>query len=446
MTAESLHSALLAVSDHCRPLEANETTFDVDGKHPGFLCEPTSADEIAAILGVAHRERAAVIPWGGGTRMSVGFPPRQADLVVSTSELSGIVEYEPADLTVTVQAGMRFAALQDVLRQHGQMLALDPPAAERATIGGVIASNSSGPKRLAYGTARDLVIGVRVANAEGMLTKAGGRVVKNVTGYDLNKLYTGSYGTLGVLVEISFKLHPLPQHQGTTLAVFDSPDKAQQAVQRIVKSPLNAAALTILDTDAASLLLGRSPGENGVVLLALAEGFERAVIRQTRDLAGMCEAAQSVDVLDAGEGERAWYKVRELADLTGDGYEAILKLAVPPASSAAMMETMRKIGRAHDQALACVSHAGSGVVYVGLTGCVDRLGPPSDRLSSLITEARAAATALRGSLVVERCPVEVKSEVDIWGEVGSSLRVMAALKERFDPHGILNPGRFVGHL
>jgi glycolate oxidase FAD binding subunit len=399
MSNESLFQALNLVSDHCRPLEPNETVFDIDGKHPSILCEPTSADEIAAILGVAHRERATVIPWGGGTRMSVGFPPRQADLVLRSSGLGGIVEYEPADLTVTVQAGMRFAALQDVLREHGQMLALDPPAADRATIGGVIASNASGPKRLAYGTARDLVIGIRVANAEGVLTKAGGRVVKNVTGYDLNKLYTGSYGTLGIIVEISFKLHPLPHHQGTTLAVFDSADRAQQAVQRIVKSPLNAAALTILDARTASVLLGRTLRSDSVVLLALAVGFERAVNRQTHDLASMCAESQSVDILGSAEGERAWHQVREFSDLTSNANEAMLKLSVPPASSMAIMETMHELGRTHDLPVACVAHAGSGVVWCTPEWATVALRPAAYRVASRVLSGRGARRLWRSEAV-----------------------------------------------
>jgi len=190
MTSADLALRLKDVSGHSRILEPADTAYDVDGAHPDIVCQPDTAEAVAAILGVADSEKAAVIPRGGGTRTSVGFAPRQADIVLLTSALDGVVEYEPADLTVTVQAGMRFGALQDMLREHGQMLGLDPYASEAATIGGVVSSNASGPMRLRYGTARDLVIGVRVANAEGMLTKAGGRVVKNVSGYDLNKLYT----------------------------------------------------------------------------------------------------------------------------------------------------------------------------------------------------------------------------------------------------------------
>src|SRR3954464_14425830 len=213
------------------------------------------------------------IPWGGGTRISLGFPPRAADLVVQTAKLNEIVEYEPADLTVTVQAGMRMAELQARLRAEGQMLALDPAAADRATIGGLIAANASGPLRLLYGTARDLVIGTRVVNADGVISKAGGRVVKNVAGYDLNKLYVGSLGTVGVIVELSFKLHPLPQAQGLLLASFGSAEDAAGTIAALMRSPLGPGAIEVLDAGAAAGLPGSpSVSEDGVLLIVAALG------------------------------------------------------------------------------------------------------------------------------------------------------------------------------
>src|SRR5262249_19957438 len=227
----------------------------------------------------------SVIPRGGGTRMTLGFPPRAADLVVQTEKLHEVVEYEPADLTVTVQAGMRLSELQERLRAEGQMLALDPAAADRATIGGLIAANASGPLRFMYGTARDLVIGTRVVNADGIVSKAGGRVVKNVAGYDLNKLYVGSLGTVGVIAELSFKLHPLPQAQGALLATFSSADDAASAVSALVRSPLGLAAIELLDAGAADGLPGGvSLDGDDVVLIVAATGFERAVVRQLGDV------------------------------------------------------------------------------------------------------------------------------------------------------------------
>jgi glycolate oxidase FAD binding subunit len=211
-----------------------------------------------------------------------------------------------------------------------------------------------------------------------------------------------------------------------------------------VRSPLGASALTILDPQAASRALDRAAPAGGAVLLALVAGFERAVKRQARDLAEMCPDALSTDIRDPAEGDQAWRRVREFADLTVDPEDAILKLGVPPASSAATMQRMHELARTHDLPVTCLAHAGSGVVYVRVGGFDQP--PGRDRLSRLVREGRIAADALHGSLVVERCPIELKSDVDVWGDVGSSFRIMAALKERFDPHGVLNPGRFVGQL
>ncbi|MFN0072512.1 MAG: FAD-binding oxidoreductase [Chloroflexota bacterium] len=446
MIADVLSRSLPGVVEYWRPIDPSDGAYSVDGVQPSFVCEPGTPEEVAAILGLAHRERAAVTPRGGGARMSVGFPPRQADIVLLTGRLSGVVEYEPADLTVTVQAGMPFAALQTLLRDHGQMLAMDPPAADRSTIGGIVASNSSGPMRLLYGTARDLVIGTRVANAEGMLTKSGGRVVKNVSGYDLNKLYTGSYGTLGVIVELSFKLHPLPQGQGTLLAIFSSVERAQDCVQRIVKSPLGPAALTIVSVSTARAILHHEVPAGGVALIAMAAGFERAVERQIRDMAVLCGEALITDTPESPEAEEIWAAVRRFADLTEATSDAILKLSVPPARSGAALQTLAALSVVCELPLDSLAYAGTGVVFarVHLPGSSDARS--LEGLVRLVTEARAWAHALRGSLVVEHCPSGLKETLDVWGDVGSSFRVMQALKEQFDPAGVLNPGRFVGHL
>src|SRR5215213_7653709 len=197
---------------------ASDAALAVDGLLPPLWCEPASAAEVGAVLELANASGAAVLPRGGGSRMGLGQPPRAADLLLSTQGLNQVIEYEPADLTITVEAGLGLDELQALLNSRGQFLALDPPSQAVATVGGLVASNASGPLRLQYGSARDIVIGI--ANSNGVLTKAGGRVVKNVAGYDLNKLYTGSLGTLGVIVELSLKLHPLPERRATVLAGF----------------------------------------------------------------------------------------------------------------------------------------------------------------------------------------------------------------------------------
>jgi glycolate oxidase FAD binding subunit len=444
-----LEGALSHADLEWRALEPDDDALLVDGVRPGYICTPTTVDQLSGAVRAASQVGAAVIPRGGGTRMTIGFPPRAADLVVQTERLREIVEYEPADLTVTVQAGMRLSDLQARLRAEGQMLALDPAASDRATIGGLIAANASGPLRLLYGTARDLVIGTRVVNADGVISKAGGRVVKNVAGYDLNKLYVGSLGTVGVIVELSFKLHPLPQAQGMLLASFASAGDAAQAIGTLMRSPLGPAAIELLDAGAASALSGSPPvASGGVLLVVAATGFEKAVQRQLSDVGRLCAtASEQVAIRDGGALDGLWSALRELPDPSEPGI-ALLKLAVPPSRAAITTTTARDLAREAGFTPITQAHAGSGVVYLKLrpaTWDAEQIG----RLTALVTRLRTVVRGESGSLVLEACPVAAKqgeAAIDPWGDVGSGFPVMRALKENLDPQGTLNPGRFVGRL
>lgn len=443
-----LEAAFTAADLEWRELAPDDDAFVADGVRPRLACMPASVDELARVVRLADEAGATVVPWGAGTRMSLGFPPRAADLVVQTIRLNELVEYEPADLTVTVQAGMRLADLQARLRTEGQMLALDPAAADRATIGGLIAANASGPLRFLYGTARDLVIGTRVVNADGVVSKAGGRVVKNVAGYDLNKLYVGSLGTVGVIVELSFKLHPLPQAQGMVLAAFGSADQAAEAIAALARSPLGPAAIELLDAGTAAGLPGGITLDGDAVLLVVAAlGFEKAVERQLRDVRALCAKATTAEAVREGETlDGLWTALRELPDPSAAGV-ALLKVAVPPARSAAALTTARAAAREAGFAPATLAHAGSGVVYL-------RLQPErwddeaAGRLAGLVSRLRGGARGEGGSLVLEAAPTAAKQTggIDPWGEVGSGFAVMRALKQNLDPKGTLNPGRFVGRL
>jgi len=440
-----LEGALSAADVEWRALAPDDGAFDVDGVHPAYVCTPRNVDEVSGAVKAAAQLGVSVIPWGGGTRMSLGFPPRAGSLVLQTEKLNEIVEYEPADLTVTVQAGMRMSDLQARLRAEGQMLALDPAAEDRATIGGLMAANASGPLRLLYGTARDLVIGTRVVNADGIISKAGGRVVKNVAGYDLNKLYVGSLGTVGIIVELSFKL----QAQGMLLASFGSAEDAAGAISSLMRSPLGPAAVELLDAGAAAGLPGSpSVPEDGVLLLVAALGFEKAVQRQLGDVKEICARAGGTDAVREGETLTGiWSHLREHADPSAAGI-ALLKLAVPPARSAVTLASARRMARENGFTPSIQAHAGSGVVYL-------KVAPETwdgawlGRLAALVSRLRAFVKGEGGSLVLEAAPAEAKSGpdgIDPWGDVGSGFPVMRALKENLDPQRTLNPGRFVGRL
>jgi glycolate oxidase FAD binding subunit len=395
------------------------STLSIDGREPASRVRPASAEELATALASADRERQTVAPVGGGTQLDLGMPPSRLDLVIETTGLNRLVEYEPADLTVTVEAGMRFGDLQRLLGEQGQFLALDPPVQEQATIGGVIATNMSGPLRFSYGTPRDLVIGTRVANPDGTLTRAGGRVVKNVAGYDLNKLYIGSLGTLAIIVELSFKLAPLPPATANVVGDFASAGHARAVISTVVRSPLSPLAIELVGSRRVMFRVG---------------GYPEAVQRQVGELSALIEA-QAGSVVDAESS--AWGELARSRAQARAEREAVVKAAAPLSSSVALVELLeRRLAGLEPMVWA---HAGNGVAYAA---CNAPAHP------EVLIEARREVQALgvNASLVIERCPTALKRGVDVWGDPGAAVGVMRALKAKLDPNGTLNPGRYVGGI
>jgi glycolate oxidase FAD binding subunit len=405
------------------------SSLTIDGVTPGSVVSPASAEELASALKAANEAGRAVTAVGGGTQLNLGMPPARLDVAIETTRLSRVVEYEPADLTVTVEAGMRFGELQRILGEQGQFLALDPPMADGATIGGVIATNASGPLRFAFGTARDLVIGTRVANPGGTLTHAGGRVVKNVAGYDLNKLYIGSLGTLAIVVELSFKLAPIPPATATVVGELNGPDQARSVVGDFVRSPLAPLAVELVGLPP----LPDSGGLRAYRLVVRLGGYPEAVWRQERDVSALLaqHGATRADV-PAGIWEN-------LARMRVDAHRraVVVKAAAPISSAASLVEIFER--HFADLEPFVWAHAGNGVAYAACNA------PAS---AEPLAAARAEVQGLGGnaSLVIERCPVEIKRAIDVWGDPGPSVALMRALKAKLDPNNTLNPGRYVGGI
>ena len=432
-----------------RELDENERgQYAVDGVSPQVICHPASYAEVARALAIADQFGLAVSPRGGGSMLGLGNRPRAVDLIVSTERLNQIVDYAPANLTVTAEAGMTLSTLQARLAEGGQFLPLDPPSADRATLGGIIATNASGPHRFAFGAARDLVIGSRVATTSGTVTKAGGRVVKNVAGYDLNKLYIGSLGTLVVVVELTFKVAPLPTSQQTVIGRFARRDQLAQAVQKIIRSPLMPTAVELFNA-AAVERVGEpglpAPG-TGYVLATLGTAPGRAVIRQRDDLTKIYQAAggDAIGTLAEQDSARFWRKVAEWP-AQGEGAGIRVKAAVPIVRMPETVQAFEAHARALGVEVAIGGRAGSGVLYA--TWSADWsdemvLEATAQRLEGL----RQTCRAWGGSLVIEAGPAALKGKIDVWGEVGSALPLMRRLKAALDPNSIMNPGRFVGGI
>ncbi|HLH21089.1 MAG TPA: FAD-binding oxidoreductase [Chloroflexota bacterium] len=425
--------------------------YRVDDLTPALVAAPGSAEEVVAVLALANEAGAAVIPWGGGTAMALGYPPRAADLALDLRRLSQVVAYEPADLTLAVQAGVSFAALDAVLAAHGQRLALDCPRPETATLGGLVAANLSGPRRFRYGTARDALIGVRAAHPDGTLTRGGGMVVKNVSGYDMMKLYVGSLGTLAVIVELNFKLSPRPPADGTAVLSFAALDAALVAAESLLASQLLPCAVVVLDGVVAGGLGVRpsasgSPGTAGAALAARFEGAEVTTARQVREVcsrAGVWGAADA-RALAADAAATFWDGLLAFQTLDADPRNsALLKLSVVPSDLPAVMAGVAEVAGQVDLRCLQFADAGSGIIYL-------RVGQPEDALPAVFAWALwALQTELVrrwGQSVVLSCPTVAKENLPLWGREPAGLAVMRELKARFDPSGILNPGRYVGRI
>jgi glycolate oxidase FAD binding subunit len=405
------------------------TALEIDGVSAQRRIAATSADDLAEAVHAADQAGQAVAPVGGGTQLALGMPPTRLDVVVETTGLDRVVEYEPADLTITVEAGIRFSGLQSLLAEQGQFLALDPPAEAGATLGGLIATNASGPLRFGYGTARDLVIGSRVVNADGTLTRAGGRVVKNVAGYDLNKLYIGSLGTLGIIVELSLKLAPIPPASASVIAQFSDLDGVRGVLNAVVHSPLSPLAVELLGPGAS-----KAAGlPHAKLVVFRVGGYPQAVERQVRDLSELL-GQHAGTLVEAPES--AW------EDLASSRAAAlmraiVLKAAAPISASTALLTILENRLLGLDPLV--WSHAGSGIAFAACNA------PPDARM---LLEVRREVVALgsNASLVIQRCPSPEKRSLDVWGDPGSSLVLMRALKNKLDPRNTLNPGRYVGGI
>lgn len=434
-SVDTLQSELAALAGgHARAAMEGDA---VAGVAPRVVVEPETEEQVGAVLAFADREGLTVLPRGGGTQPGMGLPPRGGDIVLSVARLNAILEHAPHDQTVSVQAGLTLAELQAALAKTHQWLALDPVVGQGATIGGLIATNASGARRLRYGSIRDQIIGIRVALADGTLAKGGGKVVKNVAGYDLPKLFTGSLGTLGVIVAATFRLYPLPTASRTVLIAALSPDALCELAVKVIGSALVPTSIDLVQD-----------GEGGACTLAVRfeSGVAEAVAEQCEALlelaGGPREGARTLD----GEEEAQFWREMEGRPGYGSGEPAnaraeasiLLKASLLPADVAGWLDALDGAARRRGMEARWQAHAGHGIVYARLRG-------GSAALGELVGELRALALARRGSLVVSDAPPEIARAVDVWGPIGA-LDVMRRLKARFDPHATLNPGRFVGGI
>lgn len=429
---------------------ASLSAYEIDGLRPSAALQPSSVAEIAEILRFASAERLAVIPTGGRTHLHIGMPPHQYDLALDLSGMNRVLAFEPHDLTLGVEPGITYAELDRTLREKGQFLPLAPPLAERATLGGIVAAAADTPFRYAHGTAKDFLLGMEFLTGEGIVSKSGGRVVKNVTGYDLHKLFIGSLGTLGVITRLNFRTFPLPPDQKMFVAAFADASGALAFCRAITKSPLQPRILDVLDPGVASLFAAPDAGflaRNSWLAVVEAGGQHALLERHARDLAAMSKEtnASEFSALDKNQRDHLFACLCEFSPLAlgASSSATIFRVASRPSVLPALLEGMRKLADAHALNCAILIRA-LGVVYLGL---LPPAGPKIfPELVSCSREMTDFCVTAGAAPVIERCPLEIKKALGIWPPAGAEHEIAERLKHVFDPHGILSPGRFRGGI
>ena len=421
MTVETTTDALLAqVIPHAEPgtIRPGRQTDAIDSVCPRIVAEPTTRQALSQILQWACTEQLAVSVRGGGTKLTWGRCLGPIDVALSTARLNKVVEHRHGDLTATIEAGATLTQVNEALGVHRQWLPLDPPWPDRATVGGVVATNDSGPSRHWHGAPRDLIIGVTLARPDGALAKAGGIVVKNVAGYDLSRLMTGAFGALGVIVDATFKVTPVAASSRTLTVDLESMEALEPALAAVMASSLTPSAVEIAYPPAR--------------LLVRFQSVDQAVEKQANEAKRLMEAATRGHVLvAAGEAEReVWADHSSWWDADG----TLLKVSTLSQALIPTMGWLRDQCDSQGLQVAAQGRAGLAVFYIRLDG-------PAEAQGRLIDALRDRLPIGEGSVVVRRASQTVRQVVDPWGPLGDGEGVMQLIKKRFDPDSRLNSGR-----
>ncbi|MBD2681622.1 MULTISPECIES: FAD-binding oxidoreductase [Nostoc] len=394
------------------------------GNLPSCIVYPSTQEQLAAVLAIAYTNNWRVLPCGSGSKLSWGGLAKGIDVVVSTERINQLIEHAVGDLTVTVEAGMKFSDLQALLANSRQFLALDPTAPESATIGGIVATGDTGSLRQRYGSVRDQLLGITFVRADGQIAKAGGRVVKNVAGYDLMKLFTGSYGTLGVISQVTFRLYPL-QEASATVVLTGKAEAVSQAADTLRGSALTPVQADLLSTKLVSSLgLGQ-----GLGLIARFQSISESVKEQSNRV---LEVGQKLGLDGAiyvdGDEANLWARLQERIHSRVQESVITCKIGVLPTAAVKILSQV-ELG---------LIHISSGL---GLLELEDK-----NQVLQMRDGLRLRTQADSGFLTILEAPAAVKEQVDVWGYTGNGLALMRQIKQQFDSKNILSPGRFVGGI
>jgi len=425
--------------------ERETASYEIDGITPSAVAFPSSTEQVANIVKEANKSRTTLVPWGGGSKQQVGPCLESADIVLCLKNMNKITELDASNFSVQVQAGMVNTELQKQLGEQNLFFPLDPFYMETSTIGGETAANANGPRRIMYGTVRDLVLGVTVVTPTGDIVHTGGKTMKNVAGIDMCRMYIGSWGTLGVITEAVLRLFPLPEASAGLYITFPDASDAFRMVGQLLNSPLTPSAIELADS-----LAGRKVAEaagsslkNGEVLIIVnSEGTKGDVARHWKDITSLAEAnkAKTTKALEGEKSSHAWKMYRGVHEaMLGASPSAFRgKASVPISKLGDLVQQVKKTSASQGVEIGMTAQCGSGILYTYLVDETDKLG-------RITGELKQAAASLGGFFLIESAPLSFRKEADILPP-RSDYKLMRRLKSEFDPNNILNPGRLIGGL
>lgn len=392
---------------------------------------PNTQAELAEIIAMARRQGWGVLPYGSGSKLSWGGLVKNVNIAISTERLNRLIAHAAGDMTVTAEAGMKFSQLQQILAPANQFLALDPAYPDSATLGGIVATADSGSLRQRYGGVRDQLIGFSFIRSDGLIAKAGGQVVKNVAGYDLMKLFTGSYGTLGVICQVTFRVYPLPEASKTVLLTGKA-EALASAAKTLLASALTPTAIDLLSTQLTQALAATS----GMGLLTRFQSIPESVSQQSERLSEIGKKLElQSHIYSDTEDSALWQRLRELMQPAAEKNTIFAKIGVKPSAAVATLKQFED--NVSDSGFLGKIHALSGLGYLRFD---------SENAVERISKLRELLSVNSGFLTVLEAPITIKQQIDVWGYNGNALDLMKKIKQKFDPENIFSSNRFVGGI
>jgi glycolate oxidase FAD binding subunit len=432
--------------------------YEVDAMRPAAAVFAKSPEEIAEILQFAAAEKLAVIPCGARTKLGIGMPPTRYDIALDLSRMNRVLAYEPRDLTLGVEPGMKFSALAATLAAERQFLPLNPPFMSRATVGGILVADSASPLRHSYGGPRDYVLGLEFVTGDGAIAKSGGRVVKNVSGYDLHKLLIGSLGTLAVITRANFKTFPMPPVQIVFVATCTDAAGAVEFCRLLGRSPLGALQVDMVSPDAGRVLVASGVTkfelhEQRWSVVISAAGSAQVVERHRREVSAIASKAIVYDLVVLGKTEQSrkiaaglLEGIREFPSLVmaDDRAAVIFRIASMPSQMGHIAHYLRNFAAKHSIQAAIIMRP-HGLIYFAIMPSHGEV-VDAGNLTLLVKAVFQETYEFAGKARIEFAPTELKRAVNVWGAARPDFELMRRVKKVFDPANVLSPGRFAGGI